>query len=269
MNYGEIISLGRHRLMCGDARKCEDVEKLIAGEKVDLVLTDPPYGMKCQDKNGAIGDSKRITMISPEFKKENGFSGGHGSKKTYKCQAKQYPLMANDNDQNCTREHYEIIKDVTDKIIMWGGQYFAHFLPVSGGWIFWDKKTGKSDFSDGELAWRSWGKKVTYYEQKWRGFILDGSARLNGLGGNNKRDTRSRIHPTQKPVELHMNILEDFSQEGEVVLDCFGGSGTTLIACELTGRKCLMMELSPEYCEIIRERYEKVKALTPLFNEEN
>ena len=66
-----------------------------------------------------------------------------------------------------------------------------------------------------------------------------------------------------------MNILEDFSQEGEVVLDCFGGSGTTLIACELTGRKCLMMELSPEYCEIIRERYEKVKALTPLFNEEN
>ena len=58
MNYGEIISLGRHRLMCGDATNREDVEKLIAGEHVDLVLTDPPYGMKAQDKNGAIGNSK-------------------------------------------------------------------------------------------------------------------------------------------------------------------------------------------------------------------
>ena len=69
-----------------------------------------------------------------------------------------------------------------------------------------------------------------------------------------------KIHPTQKPVELHAHILEDFSKENDIVLDCFGGSGTTLIACEITNRKCLMMEISPQYCEIIIERYKKLKA---------
>ena len=63
------------------------------------------------------------------------------------------------------------------------------------------------------------------------------------------------LHPTQKPVELHMQILEDFTQPDDVILDCFGGSGTTLIACEITGRTCYMMEISPEYCDIIINRY--------------
>ena len=79
---------------------------------------------------------------------------------------------------------------------------------------------------------------------------------------------RTRWHPTQKPVELHMNILQDFSEPGDIVLDCFGGSGTTLIACEQVGRRCFMMELSPEYCGIIIERYMKVTQQAKLFKEE-
>ena len=248
MNYGEIISLGRHRLMCGDATNREDVEKLIAGEHVDLVLTDPPYGMKAQDKNGAIGNPKvrraKLRVLVP-------------------LKSKQYPLLIGDDSQESARKHYEIIKDVTDKIIMWGGQYFAHFLPISGAWIFWNKRTGNNDFSDGELAWVSKGRKVKYYEQLWSGVCMAGNYALNARGF--RKGERTRLHPTQKPVELHMSILEDFSKEGDVVLDCFGGSGTTLIACEMTGRKCLMMELSPEYCDIIKERYEKVTQQLNLF----
>ena len=78
---------------------------------------------------------------------------------------------------------------------------------------------------------------------------MAGSYKLNARG------KRARIHPTQKPVELHAHILEDFSHEGDIILDCFGGSGTTLIACEITDRKCLMMELSPEYCDVIVNRF--------------
>lgn len=84
--------------------------------------------------------------------------------------------------------------------------------------------------------------------------IREGDKRLNG---------KTRWHPTQKPVELFANILEDFCVKEGVVLDCFGGSGTTLIACNETGRKCLMMEISPDYCEIIIKRWE---ALNPLMN---
>ena len=109
------------------------------------------------------------------------------------------------------------------------------------------KGTEKLSFSDGELAWSNILTKIRKYEHKWNGCHIAGSQELN-----------RRIHPTQKPVELHMRILEDFTQPDDVILDCFGGSGTTLIACEMTGRKCLMMEISPDYCDIIRDRYNKL-----------
>ena len=251
MKYGEIVQLGRHRLMCGDATKYEDIEELLGGDRVNLVLTDPPYGMKCQHKDGNIGSGKRH-VIDPNKTWKN----AHPGKKQHTAQAKRYPLIVGDDSQEAARRHYDIIKHFTKRQIFWGGQYFAHFLPTSGGWLFWNKLTGKSDFSDGELAWRSFGKRVYYYEQRWCGTVMSCSCKINAIGGNNPHDTRSRVHPTQKPVELHMQILEDFSEPDDVILDCFGGSGTTLIACQLTGRTCLMMELSPDYCDIIKKRYE-------------
>ena len=237
MNYGEIINLGSHRLMCGDAPRYEDVIKLVGSDKINLVLTDPPYGMKCQDKNGQNGPSgfSHPLPIGPR--------NPYGKLLAPTC----YHIMRGDNTQDTTRKHYNLIKSFTVRMIIWGGQYFAHFLPVSGGWIFWDKQTGNNDFSDGELAWCSFGKKVRKYTQLWNGIIRAGNYALN---------PKPRVHPTQKPVELHMKILEDFTQEGDCILDCFGGSGTTLIACEVTNRKCLMMEISPEYCDIIKKRYE-------------
>ena len=237
IKYGDIFTLGNHRLMCGDATNRDDVYKLINGEHVNLVLTDPPYGMKCQDKDGTVGrgsvsvlPEKRLTpdMVIP---------------------ATKYPKLIGDDNKNAARNNYNIIKSISDKQIIWGGQYFAHFLPISGAWIFWDKLTGNTDFSDGELAWTSKGKRVRKYKHLWHGVCREGNRKLNLI---------HRVHPTQKPVELHIKILEDFSKENDVILDCFGGSGTTLIAAECCNRKCLMMEISPEYCEIIINRYQEL-----------
>ena len=236
MRYGEIIELGRHRLMCGDAGKREDIEALLDGENVDLVLTDPPYGIRCQAKDGAIGHKVNRAIVGA---RDERFLN-------VRLSSNHYPMLIGDDSTDTAREYWQASQDLTDTHIIWGGQYFAHFLPISGAWIFWDKHTGNNDFSDGELAWCSRGKRVRYYEQLWSGACRSGSCTLN---------PRPAIHPTQKPVELHARILEDFSAEGDIVLDCFGGSGTTLIACEVTGRRCFMMELSPEYCDIIINRY--------------
>ena len=240
MRHGEIYKLGKHRLMCGDATNKEDVMRLLGEDEVNLVLTDPPYGMKCQDKNGYIGDCTKEcrTLRQKLF-----------------LSARKHPMLINDNSSEAARKNYEIVCEITKKLIFWGGQYFADFLPVNGGWIFWDKLTGNNDFSDGELAWRSWGKRVYKYSQLWNGVCMEGNYALNG------RDKTARIHPTQKPVELHAKILEDFSQPEDVILDCFGGSGTTLIACEITGRTCLMMEILPEYCQVIADRYSKLTGI--------
>lgn len=213
------MQLGRHKLMCGDATSREDVMMLVDGEKVDLVLTDPPYGIRI------LGNSSR------------GQIGSKGSK---------YPEVIGDNGTAMMREHYRVVRLLCNRQIIWGGQNFTDILPPSCGWLFWDKMRSKGlSFSDGELAYTNFNTRIKKYEHRW-----DGTAgRINTLDG--------LYHPTQKPVELHAKILEDYTNPGDVIIDCFGGSGTTLIACEITGRKCLMMEISPDYCEVIRERYEK------------
>lgn len=233
MKYGDIIELGRHRLMCGDATLWEDVMKLVDGAKVDLVLTDPPYGIKSVNEHSqTIGGKHTSNLTAGKM-----------------INARKYTPVTGDENTDTARRNYEVIKDIARKFIIWGGQFFTDFLPPSYGWIFWDKErnTDKLSFSDGELAYANTGTRIRKYSHKWNGFLREG-----------RKDLNEKIHPSQKPVELHMKILEDFSKPDDVILDCFGGSGTTLLACELTGRKCLMMEISSDYCDIIKARYEKL-----------
>lgn len=232
MLQGDIINLGKHKLMCGDATKKSDVLRLVDDANIDLVLTDPPYGINIQRNTGSVGNDKPRWM------------NGKGGRRL--ITVRKYPKLIGDNNQDAARLNYQITSKLCDKQIIWGGQYFANFLPVSGGWLFWDKQMGDNDFSDGEMAYRSWGLQVKKYTHLWNGCCRAGSYFYNG---------RTRVHPTQKPVELFAQILLDFSNENDIILDSFGGSGTTLLACELTGRKCLMMELSVGYCEIIIQRF--------------
>lgn len=235
MQHGEIIELGRHRLMCGDATCSDHVMNLLDGAQVDMVLTDPPYGISIQRKDGRVGShSGKRRMLRDK----------------YMLYAAPHIPMLNDKDTQAARLHYEIVRHMTDKIIFWGGSYMTDFLPVSGGWIFWDKNRRGMDFSDGELAWRSWGNKIKYYKQTWNGVCMEGSYKLNG-----RTAVKARLHPTQKPVELFATLIEDFGDDCSTVLDCFAGSGSTLMACEVTGRTAYLMELSPEYCDVIIKRY--------------
>ncbi len=231
MKYGEIIELGRHKLMCGDATSRDDVIRLVDGVKVDLVLTDPPYGINIQNKDGTYGGTNK----TPDGKY---------------WPSPKYPRMINDDNVQCARDNYAIIKEICERLIMWGANNFCDILAVSNGWLVWDKRIRlKNSFGHCELAWTNVTGKIKLYAHEWSGCFREGSYKLN---------PRPRVHVCQKPVELHMSILEDFTQAEDVILDCFGGSGTTLIASEMTGRKCLMMEISPEYCDIIVERYKKL-----------
>lgn len=226
---GDIYLLGNHRLMCGDSTNKEDVDKLMNGKKADLVLTDPPYGINLV-KNDKVGVDFGITKKG------------------------KYKSIIGDNNTDITKKSYEIIKDVCDNIILFGGNYFIDFLPFSDGWLIWDKRedTGiRNTFADGEMAWCSFHTPVRIYRQLWNGMV----------SGEHEK----RVHPTQKPVQLLGNIIKDFSEENNIILDLFGGSGSTLIACEQLNRVCYGMELDEHYCSVIIERFIKLKGSEQVF----
>ena len=165
--------------------------------------------------------------------------------------AKQYMPVIGDDTTETAKKNYEIVKEYTDNQIVFGGNYFTDFLSPSRCWVVWDKEN-TGNFADAELAWTSFDKGVRLYHFMWNGLAREGSRKVEGV---------TRVHPTQKPVGMIADILNDFSEEKDIILDCFGGSGSTLIACEQTGRKCYMMELDPHYIDVIIKRWEDFTGL--------
>lgn len=125
--------------------------------------------------------------------------------------------------------------DYAEKICIWGGNYFADLLPVTNDWLCWHKKNDGLSFSEFELAWTNFGINCRHITHHWSG--------------------EEKVHPTQKPLAVMVWGLR--LTDANIVLDLFGGSGSTLIACEQLNRRCLMSEISPEYCQIIIDRWEK------------
>ena len=140
--------------------------------------------------------------------------------------------------------------------IIWGGNYFTDKLPVSRGWIFWDKKianSGNFKFSDGELAWTSFDKilkKITY---DWIGFGY-----LNNSRGQKK------THPTEKPIDLYRQVLREYATKGDKILDTHLGSGSIAIACHEEGFDLTGMEIDTEYFEGAVERLKTAQSQTIL-----
>lgn len=220
---GDIWQLGRHRLMCGDSTDKETVELLMDGKKADMVMTDPPYGIDVVGDNGEVGANFGVA------KKGN------------------YSKVIADDTTDTAKASYEILKELCDKLIIWGGNYFLDFLPSSDGWLIWDKRVDsgiRNTFADGEMAYCSFHTPVRIYHQLWNGMIREG-------------EKEKRVHPTQKPIKMLSEILEDFTKQDNVILDVFGGSGSTLIACEQLDRTCYMMELDPHYVDVIIARWEQ------------
>lgn len=133
--------------------------------------------------------------------------------------------------------------------MIFGGNYFTDFLPPSRCWFVWDKgQPSESPFAQCELAWVSKDGTVRIFKHLWAGLIREGDRSVEG---------ERRVHPTQKPVGLLSDIIQHFDNV-QTVLDCFGGSGSTLIACEQLNRKCRMMELDEHYCDVIIQRWQKL-----------
>lgn len=203
----EIIN----KVHCAD---CLEFMKQIPDKSIDLVLTDPPYG---------IGADKGV--------------GGFGSSKT------DNHYEDNWDNQTPIKELFDEILRIGKSVVIFGGQFFTDKLPTNGHWIVWDKKGNivfDNPFGDCELAWTNLDKKsVKKYTVIQQGFVSE---------------ERDRFHPTQKPVSLFKMIIQDYSVEGGVVLDCFLGSGTTAVACKQLKRNFIGIEISEKYCEIARGR---------------
>jgi 16S rRNA G966 N2-methylase RsmD len=230
IEYGSIIQLGKHRLMCWDATDKDKVKELTEYSTLDLLLTDPPYGINVVSRRKQIGGGK-----VPTFAKTVGFDGIVG--------ANSYiPIVGDDKPF----EPAHLI-GLTKTLMIFGANYFADKLPSSAGWFVWDKEGGKDwddTFADCEFIYTNLKHHAKIYRVLWKGMVKEG-------------ESGKRVHPTQKPIKLLADLINDFTEANQTVLDLYGGSGSTLIACEQTGRTCYMMEIDPRYCEIICQRWEK------------
>jgi len=184
-------------------------------EPVDLVLTDPPYGIE-MDKG---------------FEGFEGF-GGFGepiARRHYAdCWDKERP----------TKETFDLMLKLTERAIIFGGNYFSDYLPVGKHWIVWDKLNTMPSFGDCELIW------TNVHRNSVKKIIRE----YNGLLGKES----VRYHPTQKPLDLIKNLIAEYG--GQTILDPFMGSGTTLRAAKDLGRKAIGIEIEEKYCEIAAKR---------------
>ena len=232
---GDIYQLGNHRLMCGDSTSIDNLDKLLKQNNVDLVLTDPPYGVDIV-KGKKVGGDSPVT-----------FGGQIGGSVKAKCNT--YMPIKGDDTTDTAREFYNAcISKGINNYILFGGNYFTDFLTPKACWVVWDKENGDNKFADVELAWTSFDKGAKLYKWLWNGMSRKGDRKTEG---------KTRVHPTQKPVGLIAEILKDFSKENDNIFDGFGGSGSTLMACEQTNRTCYMIEYEPHYVDVIIARWEK------------
>lgn len=195
---------------------CLEVMKTIPDKSVDLVLTDPPYGINI------IGGSKPFGSI-----------GGSNLVK-----ANIYKPIVNDN----IKVDFVDVFRVSKNQIIFGGNYFN--LPISKGWIVWDKKK-KNDwddnFSDGELIWTSFQRPLKIFRWLYMGCMQEGTR-------------EKRVHPTQKPLELMKWIVKNYSVKHDTILDPYMGSGSTGLACKELGRNFIGIEIDPNYFKTAEQK---------------
>lgn len=244
---GDIFKLGKHTLMCGDSTDIESVKFLTGGGTVNLVVTDPPYNVNYEEKSKHIAKNKPNQRIT---------NGTHTNI---------------ENDSMADEEFFNFLKKVYVnmlEVLEEGGAYYVwyatsetiNFLKAleSAGSDFrqiliWNKNTfvlGRQDYQwkyePCIYGWKE-GASHNWYSDRSQTTVLDFNKPL-----------RNAEHPTMKPVDLFKYLIQNSSKAGDKVLDLFGGSGTTLIACEELNRECFMMEYEPKYVEVIIKRYENL-----------
>ena len=226
VKLGDIWQLGRHRLMCGDSTDKTTVERLMDGKKADMVFTDPPYGMNLDtDYSGMQGNGRK---------------------------GKKYDKVIGDNEDFSPLLITSIFENFDcEEIFLWGVDYYFDLIPnfKDGSLIVWDKTlqtNGDAGYnSEFELLWSKTPHKKEVIHFNWFRYF-----------GLSSQDIKTREHPTQKPLQVITPYIERHSKKNNIIVDVYGGSGSTLIACEQLDRTCYIMELDPKYCDVIIKRWE-------------
>lgn len=228
VEHGDIWTVGRHRLMCGDATNMEDVTLLMDGKKANLIVTDPPYGVSFKSSDG-------LTIQNDSMKKEEFYTF---LLTAFQCMAEHlesggsaYVFHADTEGLNFRKAFMEagfhlagVCIWVKNSLVLGRSDYQWQHEPVLFGW----KKGGKH-------SWYSDRSQTTIW--------------------NYDKPKRNKNHPTSKPLDLLGYPICNSSQENAIVIDTFGGSGSTLMACEQLNRICCMMELDEKYASVILRRY--------------
>lgn len=224
---GSVYQLGRHRLVCGDSYDPAVLDALLEGTRPDALIADPPYGMGLDTAYAdTIGKRTKPGFVAT-------------APRSYR------PVIGDDRPFDAA-PFLEGFSDVAEQ--WWcGADYYRPTLspdPREGSWLVWDKRSPETDdvFGSGfELLW----SRQRHQRRVLRHF------QIGAFGADGSR----RDHPTQKPSGLFSEILERWCKPAAVVLDPFAGVGPVMLACERTGRTCLMVEIDPGYCDVIRSRY--------------
>lgn len=267
---GDLWLLGQHRLLCGDSSRPEDVDRLLDGATIQLINSDPPYGVKVEPRsNNAIAAGLSSFQGNKHHQLLDLARRPGASKPTQKkLRAKDRPL-ANDfvSDKEFDRllaawfGNVARVLDPGRSFYIWGGYAnCANYPPVLkrlglyfSQAIIWVKEhpvlTRKDYMGNHEWCFYGWREGAAH--------VFLGPKNVPDVWNIKKISPQKMIHLTEKPVELAVRAITYSSRPGENVLDLFGGSGSTLIAAEQTDRRAYLMELDPLYCDVIVERFEK------------
>ncbi len=219
----ETHDLPMNQIICGD---CLEVMRGWPDDCVDLVLTDPPYGIgETGKKNNSRGRLAKTT--------------DYGDFTWDKAKIPDKTML--------------VVIEISKNQIVFGGNYYGKLLGDTSCYIVWNKDNGSNDFADAELAWTSFTSAVRIVKWRWNGMLQE---------PNTQKE--KRVHPTQKPLGVMKWILERYSKSDQLILDPFCGSGTTCIAAKMLGRRYIGIDISEEYCKIARERIKAVETGVPV-----
>lgn len=266
---GDLWLLGEHRLLCGDSTKREDVERLMGGELADLLLTDPPYNVAYEgatkDKltiaNDNMDDASFLSFLSNVFINAVNAIRPGAAFYVWHADSKGWEFRSALKGAGLTLR--ETIIWVKNAIVLGRQDYQWRHEPCLYGW-----KDGAAHYFINDR------KQSTVYEDAGVDYkklkkdeLLQLVKQMTDVSTPNTiiyedKPTRNDVHPTMKPVKLMGRLIKNSSKQEQLVLDLFGGSGSTLIACEQLNRRCFSMEFDPKYCDAILDRWEKLTGKT-------
>ncbi len=262
---GDLWLLGEHRLLCGDRTKSEDVDRLMGGELADLLLTDPPYNVAYEgatkDKltiaNDNMDDASFLAFLKEAFK--NAFSSMRPGAAYYIWHAGAAGYEFKAALKACDITLREVLVWVKPHFRLGRQDYQWRHEPCLYGWkdgaahYFINDRTQSTVFEDAGVDYKKLKKDELIQLVKQMTDVSTPNTIIY-----EDKPTRNDVHPTMKPVKLMGRLVRNSSKQEQLVLDLFGGSGSTLIACEQLNRRCFSMEFDPKYCDAILDRWEKL-----------